>query len=92
MKREALGPGMVTMPPDTKDGDLVIVQPMDPNEPAVVVKVKGEPCETFCHCCRQLRLWLRPERPTACGNCGGAIEIGPVGGERLKKLRNDRRS
>lgn len=27
-------------------------------------------CEYWCQKCRQLRLWLKPEPCTACGNCG----------------------
>ena len=48
-------------------------------------------CETFCHTCGQLRLWLKPKDPTACGNCGSNnIDIDNVNSERLRKLREER--
>lgn len=49
-------------------------------------------CETFCHACGQLRLWLHPEKPTICGNCGStAIEVDKRNSERLEKLREQYR-
>jgi len=44
--------------------------------------------ETYCYDCRQLRLWCRPEKPVACGNCGSSeIEVDEVDSPRLSKLR-----
>ena len=47
-------------------------------------------CETFCHKCGQLRLWLKPEKPIACGNCGSDnIEVDDVNSARLEALRDN---
>lgn len=46
-------------------------------------------CETFCKACGQLRLWCRPDEPTACGNCGTPSPmVGPPGGGELERMRN----
>lgn len=52
------------------------------------VFVRGDSCETFCRSCGQLRLWAKPEKPEACGNCQSPdIVIGPLLGDELPKLR-----
>lgn len=44
-------------------------------------------CEYFCHTCGQLRLSLKPERPTTCGNCASErIDVDKLGTERLTLL------
>lgn len=46
------------------------------------------PLETFCYQCRQLRLWLKSEKPEACGNCGSPrIEVDVIDSPRLTALR-----
>lgn len=46
------------------------------------------PCETYCYACKQLRLWLKPEEPSACGNCKSSnIEVDKLGSEKLTRLR-----
>lgn len=53
------------------------------------VFVSGDSCETFCRSCGQLRLWAKPEQPTACGHCNSAdIVIGPLFGDELNRLRD----
>jgi hypothetical protein len=53
-------------------------------------KMAASACETFCHACGQFRLWLKPEDPTACGNCGSTrIDIDDINSERLEKLREE---
>jgi hypothetical protein len=55
-----------------------------------ILPPKTNACETFCHSCGQLRLWLRPEPPKACGNCGSTnIEIGEIDSERLTRLKEE---
>ncbi len=47
-------------------------------------------CETFCEKCGHLRLWLKPEYPDKCGNCGEpAPLVGGIGGKLLKRLRDE---
>lgn len=54
----------------------------------IVLEPDVTPCETYCHACRQLRLWAKLEKPAACGNCGSTeIEVDVVGSERFSCLR-----
>lgn len=64
----------------------------DETNKVVVVSVPPEDwagmCETFCQKCGQLRLWLRREFPTSCGNCGEPKPVvGSLGGTTLPQLR-----
>ena len=59
-------------------------------EAVLILSNIGEPRETFCHDCGQLRLWLKREEPAACGNCASHnIEVGLVGSDYLGKLRDE---
>lgn len=54
----------------------------------VILASVVKPCETYCHGCKHLRLWAKPERPTACGNCGSTeIEVDVVGSEHFSSLK-----
>lgn len=46
--------------------------------------------ETFCHDCGQLRLWLKGETPTCCGNCkSNNIIVGELNSDELTKAKEE---
>jgi len=80
-----LGPGEVTIL-----GNTATVREEGSSE-VYVLAMSDNTCETYCRDCKQLRLWLKPEKPTACGNCGSSsIETGEIGSERLAELKKAR--
>jgi hypothetical protein len=68
-------------------GATINVRPLEVIE-VIVLEDAVKPCETYCHACKQLRLWAKRERPAACGNCGSAsIEVDVVGSEHFSRLK-----
>lgn len=54
----------------------------------LIIEKSVHDCETFCHDCGQLRLWLKGVKAEACAGCGSKnIETDVINGTRLPLLR-----